>query len=78
MIFAIFQEVVQKHEKVPSVNFGRLPVGQFSLDLKKFRIWATFLRSNKIRNVVWPPSAPPLLLNNEIHDYSFFRAFIVG
>ena len=35
MIFAIFQEVVQKHEKVKLLNFGRLPVGQFSLPFKK-------------------------------------------
>ena len=35
MIFAIFQEVVQKHEKAQLLNFGRLPVCQFSLDFKK-------------------------------------------
>ena len=35
MIFSIFQEVVQKHEKVQILNFGRLPVGQFSLDFKQ-------------------------------------------
>ena len=40
MIFAIFQEVVQKHEKVQIVNFGRLPVVSVFIDLKKFRILA--------------------------------------
>ena len=34
MIFAIFQEVVQKHEKSPNFELGRLPIGQFSLDFK--------------------------------------------
>ena len=37
MIFAIFQELVQKHEKSPTseLSFGRLPPSQFSLDFKK-------------------------------------------
>ena len=36
-----FQEVVEKHKKIKLLNFGRLPVCQFSLDLKN-QIWATF------------------------------------
>ena len=55
MIFAIFQEVVQKHEKVQLLNFGRLPAGQFSLDFKTIfgfglfkPISTTYLMSVKI------------------------------
>ena len=52
-------------KKVQILNFGRLPVGQFSLDFKKhfgfgllLPISTTYLRSDKIRNVVWPPPLP--------------------
>ena len=35
-MLAIFQdEVVQKYEQKQLLNFGRLPVGQFSLDFNK-------------------------------------------
>ena len=39
--FCNFQRGGPKNTK-KVLNFGRLPVRQFSLDLKKFRIWATF------------------------------------
>ena len=44
MIFAIFQEVQlsKNTKKVQLLNFVRLPASQFSLDLKKNRIWAIF------------------------------------
>ena len=57
MIFKIFPEVVQKHEKVKLLIFGRLTVCQFSLDFKEIGFWlllpisTTYLRSDKIRNV---------------------------
>ena len=60
MNFAIFQVAwwSKNTKKVQLPNFGRLPVGQFSLDFKKIGlglllpISTTYLRSNKIRNVV--------------------------
>ena len=62
MIFTIFQEVVQKHQKSP--NFELWEASRWSVFIgfqKNFGfglhlpISTTYLRSDKIRNVVWPP-----------------------
>ena len=61
MIFAISKRWYKNTKKVKILNFGRLPVGQFIGFQKNFgfglllHISTTYLRSNKIRNVVWPP-----------------------
>ena len=62
MIFAIFQEVVQKHEKkVKILTLVGFPLVSFHWISKNFgfglllHISTTYLRKNKIRNVVWPP-----------------------
>ena len=65
-----FCKVVQKNTKnVQLLNLGRLRVCQFSLDLKiifdlgyfYLYLHITYLRSDKIRYVRWPPTPPPRL-----------------
>ena len=66
MIFTIFQEVVQKHQKSP--NFELWEASRWSVFIgfqKNFGfglhlpISTTYLRKNKIRNVVCPPRRLP-------------------
>ena len=41
--FNFSRGVVQEHtKKVQLIKFGRLPVRQYSLNIKNIRIWATF------------------------------------
>ena len=81
MIFAIFQEVVQKHEKSQLLNFGRLPPGQFSLDFKKISDFGYLnlylqhiLGASKSGKLDDPLGPPPL--SNTIKKY--FTSILLG